>query len=495
MSEVNPADYRAIFYPSSLAVIGASESAMKFGGMFLRALLNHGYRGKLYPVNPKAGEIMGLKSFPQLSDVPGPVEFAVITVPADKVPAALRECARKKVKGAEILTAGFREAGPAGEALEKEALAIARAGRIRLIGPNCFGVYSPEVGLTLMPGADFSRQAGPVGFLSQSGGGTCDAAYLGRGRGVYFSTAVSYGNGCDLEAAELLRYFSADPKTRMVGAYLEGVRDGREFSEALRSCCLKKPVVILKGGLSEQGERGTLGHTGSLAGSQAAWTAAIKSAGAIPARDLRDLIECLMALNCLPGFTGGGCGILAGGGLRCVEGLDFAGRMGFPVPALDPEPAGRIQAMLPGVGGRGGNPVDLANPVMSPQIIAAAMEVLAEREDIHFLVLYQMLFYLYNELRRVMKALGDAAPKIRYHEELAAAAERLREKTGKPLVAILPDLASDPEHHEVELGRLESRLYYTTHGVPCFDTGEQAFSVLRRVADYYRWVRGEAGRS
>jgi hypothetical protein len=312
-----------------------------------------------------------------------------------------------------------------------------------------------------------------------------------RGRGVNFSTVVSYGNGCDLAAAELLRYFAADDRTRIVGAYLEGVDEGRDFFAALKECAAIKPVVVLKGGLSEQGHRGTMGHTGSLAGTRMAWQAALKSAGAVAARDLRDLVELLMAFNCLPGFTGGGAGILAGGGLRVVDGLDAASAFDFPVPPLDPETAAKIQALLPPAGGRGANPVDLANPVMAPAVINPIMEILAQRSDIHFLLIYQLTFYILNTVRRTRLLLKNNDFKLDYHYDLTQKALEIRERMGKPLVMVLLDIASDPEHWEMEQGRWEARAYYTAAGVPVFDNGLQAFSVLRRVADFYR----QAGRA
>ncbi len=487
---VDVAQYQRIFYPETVAVIGASDSVMKFGGMFMRALAAFQSKAVIYPVNPKAGTILGHTAYASLEAVPGPVDFAVITVPAGQVMESVKACVKKGVQGAEILTAGFRETGPEGAALEQELARTARAGGLRLIGPNCFGLYSPEAGLTLMPGAEFSRVAGPVGFISQSGGGTCDAAYMACGRGVNFSVALSYGNGCDLAAAEMLRYFEADPKTKIVGAYIEGVDDGRDFLEALRGCAAKKPVVILKGGLSEQGYRGTLGHTGSMAGTREAWDAAIKSAGAVSAHDLKDLVELLMAFNCLDGFTGGGAGILAGGGLRTVDGLDAASAYGFLVPPLDDATAARIQALLPPAGGKGANPVDLANPVMAPAVVNPIMEMLADRPDVNFLIQYQMTFYLLNSVREFRNMTGNREFNLEYHTELTKKAVEIRQRTAKPLVMVLLDIASDPSHWEMEFGRWEARAHFTSHGIPVFDNGLQAFSVLRRVADYYRRAAG-----
>jgi len=486
MDNIDMSSYEKIFYPKRLAVIGASDNIMKFGGMFLKALLDYGFKGEIYPVNPKSSKVQGIVAYPDVEAIPEDVDFAVITVPEKFVIDAVKSCARKGVKGVEILTSGFREAGEKGKILEKELVEIAKKGNVRIIGPNCFGVYSPAAGITLMPGVEFSREPGPVGFISQSGGGACDIAYMAQGRGVNFSTMVSYGNGCDINASELLMYFKDDPRTKIVGAYIEGVYDGRVFLNALALCAAKKPVVILKGGLTEQGQKGTIGHTGSMAGSSLAWKAAVKSTGAVFAKDTKDLVECLMAFKCIGYLKGDGAGILAGGGLRCVESLDAASEFGFNVPEPDQKTLSLITSLLPPAGGRAGNPVDLANPVIGPSSIIPMLAAFSNHESIDFMVLYQMLFYLLNELKR-MNILDDyLSGETGYHNEITNAAKDIYKNTGKPLIVILPDIVSAPEHSEIEHGRIITMDYYTSNNIACFDSIHQAFSVLRRVAEYYK---------
>ena len=487
MPKIDISAYRPVFYPESIAIIGVSEKNAGFGSMFLRTNLEYGFKGKLYPVNPKASEIQGLKAYPSVLEIPGPVDFAVIAIPAPFVMDAVKDCVKKGVKGAEILSSGFKEAGPEGLAIEKEIVAVARQGGLKLIGPNCFGLHSPEARVTLMPGGDFSKVPGPVGLISQSGGGACDLVYSAQGRGLGFSVVMSYGNACDIDAVEMMRYFEADPNTKIVGAYLEGVADGRAFFDALKSCAAKKPVVILKGGLSDQGHRGTIGHTGSMAGTRQAWQAAIKSAGAIGANDLRDLVECLMAVNCLERFSGGGVGLMAGGGARVVEGLDAASDFGFSVPELDAVSTAKIQALLPPAGGKGGNPADLANPGIVPAVLNPTLEIMSASDNIQLLVMYQMLFYFYNNMRKMAASPEDTmAP----HKEIVAKATEIRNQTGKPLALVLVDTASNPDHGDIEQYRMKVRQYYTTNGIACFETGHQAFSVLRRVAEYYKRHHG-----
>ena len=485
MTQINVSDYESIFYPKSIAVVGASNSGMGFGSGFLRTHLAYGYNGELYPVNPKGGEIMGLKAYTTVEEIPYPVDFATIAVPAKAVPDTIRKCIKKGIKGAQILASGFREAGPEGQDLEDEVVRIAKAGGLRLVGPNCFGVHSPAARLTLLPGMEFSPEPGHVGLISQSGGGACDLVHMSQGRGLSFSIVISCGNSCDIDATEMIRYFEADPKTRIVGAYIEGVRDGRSFFDALKSCAQKKPVVIMKGGLSDEGYRGTMGHTGSMAGTQQAWEAAIKSAGAVIAHDMRDLVECMMGFNCLDGFTGGGAGILAGGGSRAVESLDAATRNGIAVPILDEETATEIQSFLPPVGGKGGNPADLFGPGVNPVVMNPIMDTLAKKKDITHLVMYANLFGQLNMRRKMEPEQKAQADIFKIHQEIADKAIKIRSKTGKPLSVILLDCASNPKHLEIEGGRFAIRHFYTTKGIPCFDSAAQTFSILKRVGEYY----------
>jgi acyl-CoA synthetase (NDP forming) len=477
--------YRPILYPMRLAVIGASDSPDKFGGMYLKTIRDFGYKGSIFPVNPKGGDVQGLKSFQSVGDIPGPVDHAVITVPAPYVPDAIRACVKKGVAAAQISSAGFKESGPEGEALEREITTLAKAGGVRIIGPNCFGIYAPEVSLTHVVGGGYPKTPGHLGFVSQSGGVASDMVYFGSGRGLRFSVVMSCGNACDLDATEMLGYFAADPNTEVVGAYIEGVKDGRAFLAALKECAAKKPVVILKGGLSDEGQRGTVGHTGSMAGSKAAWMAAIKSAGAVLAKDMEEMVDCLMTFNCLPGFTGGSAAILAPSGARAIEGLDAASESGFEVPVLDNEDILKLRAVIPIAGGQAANPVDLAGPVIHPEYINPILDILAGSDAVDFLVMYQMLLYFLRGIKTRMS--GKEADKyvLALHRGISAKAGEIRAKLGKPLAMVLVGAASDPDEFDLEHDRIVARKLYTSRGIPCFDTGREAFSVLRKVADYF----------
>ena len=482
--------YKRVFFPQNLILVGASEHPEKFGGMYLYAQNEFGFKGRIFPVNRKGGTVQGIPSYKTIGDIPVEGDLAVLAVPAPAVLESVEQCIDNGVKGIQILSAGFKEADAEGKRLENEIVSLTEQAGVKLIGPNCFGIYSPNAGLTLLPGADFPQAPGKVGFFSQSGGGACDVVYSAFGRGVKFSLVVSYGNAAGINAEEMLEYFAQDGETAVVGGYLEGVQDGQRFLKALKACSRKKPVILLKSGLTEQGRRGAAGHTGSMAGTRETWEAAIRSSGVIPAHNMRDLAECLMAFNCLEGFKGNNVGMMAGGGARVVEGLDAASEFNFIAPELTTESAEQLKKLLPMAGANASNPVDLANPNLIPKIINPIMEHLAANDNIDFLFMYQMLFYSLNAQRRLRLKMGDKAPNLEAYREITEKALEIRKTTGKPLAVVLVDIASAANHFEMEHGRLKAREHYTNNHIPCFDTGYQAFSVLRRVQDYYNWRDG-----
>jgi acyl-CoA synthetase (NDP forming) len=264
-------DYDRIFHPRRIAIVGVSTEGMGFGSGIYIALTSIGFEGDIYLVNPKGGNFRGKEIYRSVDAIPEPIDFAIIAVAAQTVPAVLEACRLKGAAGAEILSAGFKELGTAeGKALEKAVQEIACKG-IRVIGPNCFGIYCPKSGLTVLPGPDLSRENGPVSFLSQSGGMAIDYANEGKSIGVRFSKVVSFGNGADLRETELLRYLGDDPETRIINMYIEGIEDGDAFFAAMKEVAPKKPVVVYKGGLSEAGRRAVVSHTASMGGSRVIW--------------------------------------------------------------------------------------------------------------------------------------------------------------------------------------------------------------------------------
>ena len=308
-----------IFNPRGFALFGGIGSPGSFGQFILLSHIKYGYPGRLYPISPKGGEVAGLKVYKRLSDVEGPVDLASISVPATAVPGVLRDCLTQGVAGAQIHSSGFGETGRVEDAaLETEIVGIAAQG-IRVIGPNCFGIHTPRGGLTLLPGFDFSREPGPIAMISQSGGVATDLGHEAPSLGLGLSKVISFGNGCDLDGATLLEYLAEDSDTFYIAAYIEGVRDGRQFLQVLRQTTRRKPVIVWKAGLTRLGRRAARSHTGSMAGGAETWDGVLRQAGAAPVQGLDEILDALVALTYLKNigpriaFMGGG------GGHRCIQ--------------------------------------------------------------------------------------------------------------------------------------------------------------------------------
>ncbi len=315
MPEGSFASLDFMFHPRSIAVVGASTQDGP--GSFVGAIKEMGFDGALYPVNPKAEEIAGLKCYPRLADIPGDVNHVISSVPLRFVEQLVEDAAEKHVKVLHFFTAGFSETGDE-EASALEARILVRAGQlgIRVVGPNCMGLYVPASGLSFMPG--MPTELGPVALLSQSGANAGEFCRTGGTRGLSFSKVVSYGNGADLRESELLEYAAEDPATEVIACYIEGLRDGAHFMRALRKAAAVKPVVILKGGQTESGARAANSHTGSLAGSLQIFDAAVRQAGAVRVERMEELIDTAVAFRFLRGLRGPRAGIVGGGGGHSV---------------------------------------------------------------------------------------------------------------------------------------------------------------------------------
>jgi len=246
------ADLNFVFNPKSVAVAGVSPSRGydAMAETYVRALIECKFNGPIYPINPKGGELKGLKVYPNVKDVPDSLDYVISCIPAAAVPQLIKDCAAKGVKTVQFFTSGFSENGTEeGRRLEAEVCDLARRGGIRLIGPNCMGVYCPKAGLSYAP--DYPTESGPVSFMCQSGGNAIYFTRYAAQRGVRFSKLISFGNAADINENELMEYFTADPETEIIAAYIEGFKNGRCFSQAVRKAAAVKPVIIMKGGLTE----------------------------------------------------------------------------------------------------------------------------------------------------------------------------------------------------------------------------------------------------
>jgi acyl-CoA synthetase (NDP forming) len=477
-------EFASIFRPRSHAVVGASADVTKFGGRFLRVLLTFGYPGKLYPVNPHETDILGIKTFLHVTDIPEPVEFATITTPAPTVPTILEECLAKGIKAVQILSSGFREAGPEGQRLEEQITDTAARG-IRVIGPNCFGVYSPAGGLTILPGEELPKESGTVAFMSQSGGYAIRGANSASSLGIRFSQAVSYGNACDINECDLLEYFYADPNTKVILAYIEGPREGRRFFHLLREVCQSKPVIIWKGGLTKGGARAVASHTGSLAGEEMVWDGLFRQTGAIMVNSLNELIDTALAFLYLPTYPGRRLTVIGGGGGIGVAAADACERAGLSVPLFSLELQRKLATMVPPVGASTRNPVDVASPLPLPSVLRSVLETVLHEGGVDLAIVSELFMSTPGHMARQA---DNSTPNDRRYSvvaELSQVPVEVKKRLGKPLVMVLPMDTVAPEHIKAEEARRKVANYYLSEGIPVFLTLERAVKALANIIGYY----------
>jgi len=345
------------FNPQSVAVIGASREPEKLGYAVLVNIKEGRFSGSLYPVNPRASEILGLKAYPSVLDIPDPVDLAVIVIPYRFVPAVLEQCGQKGVPAVVVITAGFREAGREGLERERELIETARKYNIRLIGPNCLGVIDTSTPLNATFAAGMPP-AGPMAFMSQSGAlGTAvlDMAMAGR---IGFSKFASLGNKADVSEIDLLEAWGDDSDSRVILIYVEGLPDGQRFIDVARVVTRDKPVVAIKSGVTASGSRAVSSHTGSLAGSEAAYKAAFRQAGVIRATSMEALFDYARAFAYQPLLNGDRIGIVTNAGGPGILATDALEHAGMQIARLSPETTQALTEYVPGAASVG-NPVDV----------------------------------------------------------------------------------------------------------------------------------------
>jgi len=346
-----------LFYPESVAVVGASSDPSKWGFRILHRLISSGPQAALYPVNPNADSILGYKAYPNLAAIPGPVELAVIVVPEGSVPGVMQECVDKRVGVAVVITAGFRETGEEGTRLESEVLRIARRGGVRFVGPNCNGHFNTATRLfTNGPGG---VRPGPLALVSQSGNFGTYILNRGIEKGTGFSKYVSSGNEADITIEDYLQYLADDDETKVICAYIEGIKDGRRFFELASSITRKKPIVVMKVGKTAEAARAVLSHTGALAGSDAVHDAVFRQCGVIRVDEVDELLDAAAALVRQPLPRGRRVGIMTSGGGFGVVATDACRRYGLDVPRLTEETIQLMNKYLPPRWSHS-NPVDMA---------------------------------------------------------------------------------------------------------------------------------------
>ncbi|MCJ7669994.1 MAG: CoA-binding protein [Dehalococcoidia bacterium] len=471
-----------LFSPNSVAIVGASLNPFSGGYQFTRFLIDHGFQGKLYLVNPTSSEILGLKVYPRLTEIPeSSVDYVISCIPAEGVLSLLEDCGKKNVKLVHLFTARLKETGRDKETkLQFEILEKARKLGIRILGPNCMGIYYPKLGLSF--NHELPRESGPVGGFFQSGGGAGEFVRYAALRGVRFSKIISYGNASDVDETELLNYFTSDSETKVIASYIEGVKDGGKFAEALALAAKKKPVIILKGGRGRTGAKLALSHTASLAGSVKVWQAVLKQYGAIMVSNFQELIDQVVAFTFLPPIIGRRVIVAGGGGGKSMVSADVWEEEGFELPELSVEFRKKLKEKVPEIWDWVRNPIDASLFQGAPLADINLLEWLSNEDGFDILV--------------ANLTQDDPLPNDIWEKLLASnflQSVMAIKKKGKPVVCVI-------ETGEIGLAEMkswkwraiaETRRQIINQGLAVFPSPERAAQAKRRLVNYWAWRESE----
>ncbi len=439
----------SLFTPQTVALVG-SVGEGKLGYYLLRQMLDGGFPpARLAVVNPKGQGALGVSGYPSVAEVGRPIDLAIIVTPAATVPAVLEECAQAGARAAVVITAGFSEVGNvAGEEAIRE---VVRKTGIRIVGPNCAGIVNTHH--ALFPTLETRPPAGGVSLIAQSGavGGVFLA--WAREHGLGIAKFVSYGNGADLTERDFLEYLAEDPETQVVALYIEEVTEGRDFLRALSACTRRKPVIVIKAGRTEAGRRATLSHTGSMAGADAVYDAALRQCGALRVTSLEEMFDLCLGFTALPPVRGRRVVIVTNSGGPGVLAADWAEEVGLTVTEPSPTLRERLSAFLPPYCSLS-NPIDLTVEGTEEGYRRTLTTVLEE---------YDAALAL-----NIAPAYLDSVP-------LARGVVQAARESGKPVAAaFLPGpIVAEAVH------------YLREQGIPNFATGERAVAALARLVKYY----------
>lgn len=473
MDSLKLAQFRYIFYPRSVAVLGVSGNGDNAGTKFFNALLTAGFKGKVYAVNPTGGRIANHEIYRDVRLIPDDVDNAIVAVPSRAILDVVDGCIAKGIKALQVYTAGFSETGLSqnGE-LEKALIAKARLGGIRIVGPNCMGVYSPAeklpYGMT-----SYIGDVGPISFLSQSGGLGGMVIDMGIPRGLRFSKLVSFGNGGDLDSVDYLEYFSEEPATKIIGAYLEGQRQGHRFLKLAKQIFHRKPLIVWRGGKTEAGAKAAASHTGSLAASDILWTSALRQAGAVRVENVEEMVDTLLVFQELGVWKGKGIafvsGITGGGGGVGVTASDIFTGSGIALASLSSDTQKRLRSLLPPVGNIVHNPIDMGGGALPRDLFYECLLTILKDPAVDILIFHERTsnFLQQNYLSRVADV----------NEVLIS----LRKDQDKPIAVV-----SIPGTEEG--GRLALEKKLEQNNIPVFPTLDRAALALRNLSSYWNRV-------
>ena len=469
--------WKHLFAPDSVALIGASNTRGSWGYGIMRHLLASAKR-KIYPVNPTTSEVLGVPAYDSVVNIPETVDLAVIVVAAPKVPEVMRQCVQKGIKAAVVVSGGFAESGEQGGKLEAELVKIAREGGIRFVGPNTMGHADTSSGLCTLAWIE-EIIPGPVALISQSGNMGHRIIHNGMSLGIGFSKFISTGNEADLHLEDYLEYLAQDEKTRVIAAYIEGLREGRRFLQLARGITINKPIIAIKAGGTRESARAVRSHTANLAGSDAVYAAAFRQAGVIRVDDDDELCDVVTALLYQPLPRASRVGILTIGGGLGVVAAEAVEREGLEVAHLAPSTIEKLDTYLPPRWSHG-NPVDMAGISMDENpIVFPSLWTLMEDKNVDAILLQAPVGFSTKRLSSMFNSEQIRAFRGKEEENLSLLRQRVAEH-GKPVLVVKPavEFASDPEVSSL----------FRRERLPVYSTPRRATRVLKHLVWYRRYL-------
>ncbi|WP_457750948.1 acetate--CoA ligase family protein [Thermococcus sp.] len=462
-------EMKPFFDPKAVAIIGATNKKGKVGNVIFENFKSNKeksiFKGKIYPVNPKLDEIDGYKVYKSVEELPEDTDLAVISIPAPFVPDTMKGIAKKGIKSVIIITGGFGELGEEGKKLERQIYEIAKANGIRVIGPNCVGVYVPDTGVdtVFLPDNKMDRpKSGPIAFVTQSGAFAAAMLDWAAGAGIGIGKMVSYGNKLDVDDADLMDYFIHDDEINVVTFYIEGVKDGRKFIESAKRITKVKPVIALKSGRTEYGAKAASSHTGSLAGADTIYDAVFKQTGIIRAEDFEHMFDLAKAFAALKDKLpkGDRIGIITDGGGAGVMASDAVAKFGLRMADLSEETIKYLKEKFP-PHAVAGNPTDVVGDTDAERY-RIALEAFTKDENVDAILVIVLFQVPLLEEEKVIDILAE-----------------YQKKSDKPIVAV----AMGGKKTDYYAKLLEEK------GVPVYPTPERGVRALAGLAKYAEYLR------
>lgn len=478
--------FEPLFNPKSVVLVGASAAPLKWGFRILLNLLNGGFKGEIYPVNPHQKEILGLTTYPAIADLPQTPDLAMIVVPPRFVPQAIRECVDKGIKAGVVITAGFAEVGEEEERFEREAVRIAREGRMILVGPNCNGVMCPGSNLyALMP--PIFPQPGSLGVITQSGNVGTSIMKRAIARGIGVSRYVSTGNEGDLHCEDYLEYLKEDAETKVIVTYIEGIKSGRRLFEVAKEVTRRKPVIALKVGATQAGAKAARSHTGALAGFDSTFDALCKQAGILRARDIDELFYIAAGFLGQPLPRGRRVGIVTGGGGWGVLASEACAKVGLEVVDLPEEALKELNSFLPSWWSHS-NPVDLVAGLNETDV-RNSLEVLLRCPEVDGVVFLAGI----RPLWQLGITLGDSSFSSPYAEWYKSISELMRQRGTEDFIEMVEGLIAQYKKPLILAAEMIRAPGKEDEGFLYYPSPDHAALVMASLAEYSEYLRENAG--